>query len=86
MANTRNTVFPHRCNDDGSFDSICRICCATVAQVSDETALAEYEKKHSCEQAYLAGKGIHSGLRYIAGPRAPAKSSSIALVPSARRI
>jgi hypothetical protein len=33
---------------DGSFDSICVICRATIANSKDEADLAEYERSHVC--------------------------------------
>ena len=45
--------FPHRRNKDGSFDSICTVCFATVASVEDEWELASYESKHNCDLTRL---------------------------------
>ncbi len=45
--------FPHRHNRDGSYDSICTICHATVATVMKETELAQYEHGHACNPARL---------------------------------
>ena len=53
MASIRNAVYPHRRNYDGSFDSICKSCFATVANAWDEAALAEQEKNHFCEPPAL---------------------------------
>jgi hypothetical protein len=39
---------------DGSFDSICHYCLATVAHAVDEADLAKYEKDHLCEPLILA--------------------------------
>ncbi len=58
VTNTRNAAYPHRRNFDGSFDSICTICFATVARSQDEAALEIDEKSHSCEEAILDGRGI----------------------------
>jgi hypothetical protein len=41
--------FPHRQNRDGSFDSICTICFATVATVIGESELARHEEAHICD-------------------------------------
>jgi hypothetical protein len=49
MLNSRNGTFPHRHNHDGSFDSICRICYATLARSMDEASLQPYESNHQCE-------------------------------------
>ena len=58
MTDTRHAIYPHRRNHDGSFDSICRTCFATIAQTRDEASLAQYEKKHHCEHRVLLGPGV----------------------------
>ena len=40
--------FVHRCNSDGSYDSICTICLMTVASVESEWQLAGLESAHTC--------------------------------------
>jgi hypothetical protein len=40
--------FPHRQNEDGSCDSICPLCFATIASVRDETELVAHERAHVC--------------------------------------
>jgi hypothetical protein len=40
--------FPHRQNADGSHDSICKVCFATVATVQNEWELASHESAHVC--------------------------------------
>ena len=46
--------FPHRHNRDGSHDSICPKCYATIASFRDETELAGSERDHSCEPVRLS--------------------------------
>jgi hypothetical protein len=41
--------FPHRHNRDGSNDSICTTCLATVASVQNEEELGSYESAHVCD-------------------------------------
>jgi hypothetical protein len=48
------TLYPHRCNRDGSFDSICPICYVTVARSKQEAELAEIDKAHVCDLLFLA--------------------------------
>jgi hypothetical protein len=43
------TKFPHRHNRDGSHDSICTACLATVATVLIEEELRSYESAHVCD-------------------------------------
>jgi len=50
MATARYIAHPHRRNPDGSVDSICITCFATIARAGDEAALTEQEKKHSCDR------------------------------------
>jgi hypothetical protein len=40
--------FPHRHNADGSYDSICTVCFATVATVENECELPSHESAHVC--------------------------------------
>jgi hypothetical protein len=50
------TLYPHRHNKDGSFDSICPICFATVVFGKAEVELAQYDKKHVCDPAILSDR------------------------------
>jgi hypothetical protein len=40
--------YAHRCNTDGSFDSICLHCFQTIASAPIDAALAEHEMQHRC--------------------------------------
>jgi hypothetical protein len=46
-------TFAHRVNRNGTHDSICRACYATVASTTEEAELAEHERTHLCDRAYL---------------------------------
>ena len=46
--------FPHRPNCDGTIDSICPHCFATVATSSSEQDLDRIEAVHHCDPARLA--------------------------------
>jgi hypothetical protein len=54
MAPARYIAHPHRHNPDGSVESICINCFATIARAGDKAALTEQEKKHSCDRQVLA--------------------------------
>ena len=56
MAN-HSTLYTHRRNDDGSYDSICRACFESVARSLPESKVARYEKAHECHSAFLAERG-----------------------------
>jgi hypothetical protein len=45
--------FPHRQNSDGSYDSICMVCFATVGSNKSEDALDWVERSHVCNQQAL---------------------------------
>jgi hypothetical protein len=45
--------FPHRHNPDGTHDSICTRCLATIATVTVETDLALHESGHVCHPMNL---------------------------------
>jgi len=53
MASQLICRFPHRHNRDGSHDSICRSCYATVASVQNEADLAQHEQDHVCDRSCL---------------------------------
>ncbi|MGC2621069.1 MAG: hypothetical protein WA414_18645 [Acidobacteriaceae bacterium] len=45
--------FPHRHNADGTYDSICPACYATVATEDEEAKLRPHEMAHVCDMAQL---------------------------------
>ncbi len=49
MPALHDVLFPHRLNETGSYDSICKICLSTVASSKVETDLARYERDHACD-------------------------------------
>jgi hypothetical protein len=44
----QSNIFPHRKNQDGSWDTICTVCFCTVATRPHESALAQEEAAHIC--------------------------------------
>ena len=48
MPPTPRLAFPHRRNPDGTFDSICSQCLATVARKPTEPELQAPERAHRC--------------------------------------
>jgi hypothetical protein len=44
-----SSKFDHRSNSDGTVDSICYRCIATVATVDDERKLLRCEQQHICD-------------------------------------
>ena len=57
MTHAVNDAYAHRHNRDGSIDSICKTCFATVAQVQDEVTLTRHERTHCCPAWILAARG-----------------------------
>jgi hypothetical protein len=51
--------FPHRRNKDGSFDSICLKCFATIASRRSNAELDELDKNHVCVNSLLSQRGNH---------------------------
>src|SRR5258708_40170262 len=51
MIANNSTLYRHRRNEDGSYDSICRVCFESVARCKQESKLAQYEKVHECHSA-----------------------------------
>jgi len=77
MLSPARMIFPHRHNEDGSHDSICTLCLATVASTSNEDDLAQFETTHSCKLTRLSKvsqKIVHDHVtaklppRSVAGP------------------
>lgn len=50
--------FPHRLNQDGSYDSICLQCLATVANAKTSQELDAYDIDHRCRESYSWGKKL----------------------------
>jgi hypothetical protein len=68
MAADRIPFYSHRQNRDGSFDSICPRCFATIAHATEITKLNSYEKQHICDESFLAERGALSGFYSPAEP------------------
>jgi hypothetical protein len=45
--------YPHRHNENGTYDSICLKCFATVATTLTEPELAFYDRRHICDPILL---------------------------------
>jgi hypothetical protein len=58
-------LFPRRQNRDGSFDSICRLCFATVGNGKTEEELEEVEKKHVCHGTSVYQNGAEKTKREL---------------------
>ena len=54
--------YPHRRNADGSYDSVCMTCFATVASAKTEDELLPYERKHICAISALSQRGVHGSV------------------------
>jgi hypothetical protein len=52
------SLFAHRRNDDGSFDSICWTCFAAVVRSKPGSELSNYEKTHECELTSNVGESV----------------------------
>src|SRR5579863_2312785 len=46
--------FPHRHNGDGTYDSICTVCLATVATSQNEAELRVQEEAHVCDLLWVS--------------------------------
>jgi len=53
MYSDEGPSFSYRHNEDGSHDSICTTCMATVASVMSEGLLARHEATHVCNPIRL---------------------------------
>jgi hypothetical protein len=50
--------YPHRRNRDGSFDSICLNCFATLATARTEPELFEHDRNHVCRYSTLSQRTL----------------------------
>jgi hypothetical protein len=55
------TLYPHRQNEDGTFDSICPKCFQTIAKSPAENGLTEAETAHVCGSSFFRGRGHFNG-------------------------
>jgi hypothetical protein len=74
MSSSALDRFCHRQNNDGTFDSICCSCFATIATTKDEHQLEAFEQRHDCvelarerllgdkQEVVPASDGGHKGL------------------------
>jgi len=58
MLNRLVAFYPHRRNRDGSFDSICLNCFATLATARTEPELSEHDRRHVCEYSTLSQRNF----------------------------
>ncbi len=62
-------TYVHRKNRDGSIDSICKTCFATVAKVHDEVTLTQHERTHCCPSWILTAREERIPATHTEGPR-----------------
>jgi hypothetical protein len=65
MQATQIPLFPRRRNLDGSYDSICLTCFATVANTSEVADLDVHDQNHICDPVVLLQRGLVVGSRPI---------------------
>jgi hypothetical protein len=51
------TEYPHRRNNDGTWDSMCKNRFLAIAHGRTESELADSEKTHVCNSSFIAGRG-----------------------------
>jgi len=57
-------MYPHRRKKDGSLDSICLRCFATVVYAQLEEELIQHEQVHQCQDTPLTHFGIAKSAPY----------------------
>jgi hypothetical protein len=57
MSQLREPFFPRRRNRDGSYDSICLSCFATVGSAGTQEELVKCDKEHVCEPSRVPERG-----------------------------
>lgn len=81
--------FPHRANKDGTMDSICPRCFATIGRATWEAELEKMEASHACDPVQLfhfepVTKCFPDLRAFRFGPRAAAPRRSADLAASGR--
>jgi len=76
---SKTKLYPHRHNQDGSYDSICPACFATIGGCNAGGQLAESDRAHVCDSAFLAERGIftQSDLASQSAPARPGPTISV---------
>ena len=54
----KSKLLPRKRNKDGSYDSICLTCFATVGGCGPDGQLPDHHKAHVCDSAFLAERGL----------------------------
>lgn len=62
---------PRKRNKDGSYDSICLNCFATVGHSISECGPLEGSHTHICDSAFLAERGIFTRVDFSKPPSHP---------------
>ena len=73
MADKLIAFYPHRRKRNGSYDSICLSCFATIASANTEIELLTHDSKHTCDHALLSMRRLFLRadlLRYLPKPSA----------------
>lgn len=60
--------YPRKRNKDGSYDSICLTCFATVGHSKFECGPLEDTHTHICDSAFLAERGIFTRVDFSKPP------------------
>jgi hypothetical protein len=66
MQSSVSKRFPHRLNRNGSYDSICTTCLATVSTQLREADLVAAEEEHVCDSLSMAAR--QGATRFSEGP------------------
>jgi hypothetical protein len=74
----KSKLLPRKRNQDGSYDSICLTCFATVGGCGPDGQLPGHEKAHVCDSAFLAERGIFTSTQSNQNPTAPPPTSKAA--------
>jgi hypothetical protein len=71
-------LLPRKRNNDGSYDSICLTCFATVGGCGPDGRLPEHDKAHVCDSAFFAERGLFTRTESDQHPASPPPRSQAA--------
>lgn len=61
-------LHPRRRNKDGSYDSVCFTCFATVGDCQPDGRPGQLDKHHVCDSAFLAERGLFTRMEFRKHP------------------
>ena len=62
---TSAALYAHKRNEDGSYDPACEMCFTAATDSERRAALAQCERAHDCDSAFLADRGCFHQAEFL---------------------